>query len=308
MTANTNAPAEARAPRDPLARGIETSVAPLDGALWLVRHGFYTFTADHPATRKCTGIGRAHDPVTCDKRGKHPCVAFTRAATLDERKVREWFTPGLRNPAVSVGACAGPNGEQLLVVDSDRVGAIEDLAGARGEQWPATMRVWTAKGHHDYLWAPAALKLGNGLGALQGQFDGDVRAGNAYVIGPGALHASGVLYELDDPEQPPVLAPAWLLDALVTKPQFAARRTRWRDASRPASGRGRGLVAFVLDSRPGDRNNRLFWAACRAAEDARDGREDARGELLAAAVESGLDEREALATIRSAYQRTGATA
>ena len=102
-------------------------MTPLDGALWLVRHGFYTFTADHPATRKCTGIGRAHNPATCDKRGKHPCVAFTRAATLDERKIREWFTPGLRNPAVSVGACSGPNDAQLLVIDSDRHGAIEDL-------------------------------------------------------------------------------------------------------------------------------------------------------------------------------------
>jgi hypothetical protein len=169
------------------------------------------------------------------------------------------------------------------------------------------MRVRTAKGHHDYLWAPAALQLGNGLGALQGKFDGDVRAGNAYVIGPGALHASGVLYELDDPDQPPVMAPAWLLDALVTRPTFAARRTRWRDASPRLDGQPRsvrGLVAFVLDSRPGQRNNRLFWAACRAAEDGL----DVQDELLAAAVQAGLAEREALATIRSAYNRTGATA
>lgn len=70
----------------------------------------------------------------------------------------------------------------------------------------------------------------------------------------------------------------------------------------------RGLVAFVLDSRPGDRNNRLFWAACRAAEDAQDGREDAQDALLSAAVQAGLSEREASATIRSAYNRTGATA
>lgn len=304
MSRNTNAPAEAGAPRDHLTGVSETSVPTLDGALWLVRHGFPVFPADHPAVPRCAGLHK-----TCDgSRGKHPAVAFTRAWTLDERKVHETFARGLRNPAVSVGACSGPNGVQLLVIDSDRPGAIEDVAGARGEQWPATMRVLTAKGHHDYLWAPAALKLGNGLGALQGQFDGDVRAGNAYAIGPGALHASGVLYELDDPDRPPVHAPGWLLDALVTKPTFAARRTRWRHASRPASSGVRGLVAFVLDSRPGDRNNRLFWAACRAAEDARDGRPDARGELLAAAVESGLDEREALATIRSAYNRTGATA
>jgi hypothetical protein len=306
MSRNTNAPTEVGAPHDPLAREPQPSVAPLDGALWLIRHGFPVFPCDHPALPRCAGLHK-----TCDgSRGKHPAAAFTRAWTLDERKVHETFARGLRNPAVAVGACSGPEGARLLVVDSDRHGAIEDVASARGEQWPATMRVWTAKGHHDYLWAPAALKLGNGLGQLQGQFDGDVRAGNAYVIGPGALHASGVLYELDDAERPPTAAPGWLLQALLTKPQYAARRTHWRDASyhpSPASRSVRGLVAFVLDSRPGDRNNRLFWAACRAAEDAQDGREDARDALLDAAVRAGLDEREASATIRSAYNRTGAT-
>jgi hypothetical protein len=171
------------------------------------------------------------------------------------------------------------------------------------------MRVLTAKGHHDYLWAPAALKLGNGLGSLQGQFDGDVRAGNAYVIGPGAQHASGALYELTDPEQYPMPAPAWLLEALVTKPSFEPNRTKWWDAS-PSKGydRTRGLVAFILDSPRGTRNNRLFWAACRAAEDVRAGREDPRDALLEAAVRAGLDAREAATTIRSAYNRMGATA
>ncbi|MEU9657563.1 bifunctional DNA primase/polymerase [Streptomyces chartreusis] len=298
MSANTNAPTEVRAPHDPLARESRPSVA-LDGALWLVRHGFPVFPCDHPQLKRCAGLHK-----TCDgSRGKHPAVAFTRGWTLDERKVHETFARGLRNPAVAVGACSGPNGTRLLVVDSDRPGAIEDVASARGEQWPATMRVRTAKGHHDYLWYPDALKLGNGLGQLQGQFDGDVRAGNAYVVGPGAVHASGVLYELEADDRPPVLAPAWLLDALVTKPTFAARRTRWANASYPASSGVRGLVTFVLDSPQGTRNNRLFWAACRAAEDG----QDAEDALLSAALQAGLSEREALATIRSAYKRTGAT-
>ncbi|MFD6822486.1 bifunctional DNA primase/polymerase [Streptomyces sp. NPDC060085] len=311
MSAKTNAPAGAGAnERDQLGGGSTHSVArtePLGGALWLVRHGFPVFPCDHPEAPRCVGLHK-----TCDgSRGKHPAVAFTRAWTLDERKVHETFARGLRNPAVAVGACSGPDGSRLLVVDSDRRGAIEDVAAACGETWPATMRVWTAKGHHDYLWAPAALRLGNGLGTLQGRFDGDVRAGNAYVIAPGALHATGVLYELDDHERPPLFAPAWLLDALVTKPQYAPRRTHWQNASRgvPGQPRGvRGLAAFVLDSRPGDRNNRLFWAACRAAEDARDGGEDAQDALMDAAVRAGLSEQEAATTIRSAYKRTGVTA
>jgi hypothetical protein len=149
-------------------------------------------------------------------------VPFTREHTTDSGKVRRLLGGRLQNVGVYVGACRGPEGEQLLVVDSDRPGAIEDVAKSRGETWPATMRVRTAKGYHDYLWAPSGLKLGNGLGSLKGQFDGDVRAGNAYVIGPGSLHQSGVIYTLEDPAQPPEQAPNWLLDALTARPTASA--------------------------------------------------------------------------------------
>lgn len=274
-------------------------MTPLDGALWLIRHGFAVFPCDHPELTRCAGLHKA-----CDgSRGKHPAVAFTRGWTLDERRVHETFARGLRNPAVAVGACSGPGETRLVVVDSDRPGAIEDVASARGEQWPATMRVHTAKGHHDYLWAPAALRLGNGLGTLQGQFDGDVRAGNAYVVAPGALHASGVLYELDDPERPPVMAPSWLLRALLTKPVRPVRKP-YPQPGCPAAPRSlQGLVKFVADSVQGDRNNRLFWAACRAGEG---GIEDAHDALLGAAVQAGLDEAEARRTIASALRTVGA--
>lgn len=197
---------------------------PLDGALWLIRHGFAVFPVDHPGLQQCAGIGIGHDPATCEQRGKHPAVTFTKRHARDEELARQWF--GLaqhpRNVGVFVGATTGPAGEQLLVVDSDQPGALEDVATALGEQHTPTMRVHTAKGHHDYYWAPAHLKLGNSLGTLKGRFDGDVRAGNAYVIGPGSVHATGVIYELDDPDQPPVAAPAWLLTALTTKPAPAA--------------------------------------------------------------------------------------
>lgn len=191
---------------------------PLDGALWLVGHGFAVFPVDHPGLDQCAGIGKGHDPAVCDQRGKHPAVAYTKVHTRDADQARALLGHQLRNVGVFVGGTTGPVGEQLLVVDSDRHGALEDAAAALGEQHVPTMRVHTAKGHHDYYWAPAGLKLGNSLGLLKGRFDGDVRAGNAYVIGPGSVHATGVIYELDDPDQPPVAAPAWLLTALTTKP------------------------------------------------------------------------------------------
>ncbi|MGW7344012.1 AAA family ATPase [Streptomyces sp. NPDC054854] len=190
---------------------------PLAGALWLAEREFVVFAADHPGAERCAGIGQGHDPDTCTDRGKHPAEPFTRATLRDKPHVRRLFSGAPRNVGVYVGGCAGPNGEQLLVMDSDRPRALEDAASALGHVHAPTMRVHTAKGHHDYYWAPAEAKLGNGLGALKGRFDGDVRAGNAYVIGLGSVHATGVVYTLEDSEQPPVMAPAWLLEALQTR-------------------------------------------------------------------------------------------
>ncbi|MGY1452667.1 bifunctional DNA primase/polymerase [Streptomyces sp. SS8] len=276
----------------------------LDSALWLVRHGFSVFPADHPGAGQCTGIGRGHDPETCTDRGKHPCVPFTRVHTLDERQVHRWFDGQLRNVAVAVGACAGPGGARLLVVDSDRPGAIEDAASAFGHRHTPTMRVHTAKGAHDYYWAPAGAQLGNGLGQLRGKFDGDVRGSRGYVIGPGSVHATGTVYELADPEQPPASAPAWLVTALQPSAQQPPRGA----ASAPARGSGPllALVRVVLESPQGARNNRLYWAACRAFEHCRSGQLEPRAvasALADAATHAGLPEAEARKTITSAYRR-----
>lgn len=284
-----------------------TAGTPLTGALWLIRHGFPVFPADHPGTEQCTGIGRAHDPATCTDRGKHPCVPFTRAHTLDENQVRGSIGHELRNVGIAVGACTGPNGARLLVVDSDRPNALEDTAAAFGYPHTKTMRVTTAKGHHDYYWAPASTQLGNGLGALRGKFDGDVRSGNGYVIGPGSIHATGVIYELADPDQPPVELPAWLLTALLNPVTTPTPRAA-PPGGKHAYGDLLGLVTFVLESQKGQRNERLFWAACRAFDHAAAGRVETAAvatALAEAATRIGLSDAEARATIRSAY-RSGA--
>ncbi|WP_328488235.1 bifunctional DNA primase/polymerase [Streptomyces zaomyceticus] len=276
-------------------------MTPLDGALWLVRHGFAVFPTDHPGLERCAGVGRGHDPATCTDRGKHPCVPFTRAHTLDEDQARRSFDGKLRNIGVAIGGCAaGPDDSRLLVVDSDRPDAIEDTAAALGYRHTSTMRVTTAKGYHDYYWAPASLQLGNGLGQLRGKFDGDVRGGRGYVIGPGSVHATGVLYELADPDHPPVAAPAWLLTALQAAPERRAEVPA--QASRPASGRLGPLLRFVLESQSGERNTRLFWASCRAFEQDRAEHTSVAAALLDAATHIGLSEGEARHTITSAYR------
>lgn len=283
-----------------------TQQTSLDGALWLTSRGFAVFPADHPGLVQCAGVGRSHDAATCTDRGKHPTVAFSKVHTRDERQIFRWFDDQLRNVAIPVGACTGPGNARLLVVDSDRPGAVEDTAKALGHQHTPTMRVLTAKGTHDYYWAPSTAKLGNGLGSLRGKFDGDVRAGNAYVISIGSVHATGVIYELEDPDQPPEFAPEWLLAALqqpVPPPRTSSMPTQARDAG----GRLAGLLRFVLSAPHGERNNRLYWASCRAFECANEAEfqgRDVASALLDAATHIGLTEGEARQTISSAY-RTG---
>ncbi|MFI5803003.1 bifunctional DNA primase/polymerase [Streptomyces sp. NPDC051561] len=202
----------------------------------------------------------------------------------------------------STGRCGtSESRSEPAVLDSDRHGAVEDAAAALGHVWATTMRVLTAKGYHDYLWAPASLKLGNGLGQLRGKFDGDVRAGNAYVIAPGSVHATGALYELVDQDQPPASAPAWLLNALTG----AVPRPRPQNVERAQTGRGKnlvGLVRFVLESQSGERNSRLFWASCRAFEAGTAADSNVASALLDAAVHTGLSDAEARQTITSAYR------
>ncbi|MET9973869.1 bifunctional DNA primase/polymerase [Streptomyces microflavus] len=311
---NTNAPAGTGANvEDQLSGGSSDTVAEicaaLEGALWLVRHGFPVFPTDHPGLEHCAGIGRGHDATACTDRGKHPCVPFTRAFTLDEEQVHRTYGERLRNVGVAVGAVVGPEETRLLVVDSDRPGALEDAAGSFGYRHTPTMRVTTAKGYHDYYWSPGSLQLGNKLGALRGRFDGDVRGPRGYVIGPGSVHATGVMYELVDPEQPPVPAPAWLLTALQAPADPAVSRPATAPL-REGGGALTGLVRAVLNARPGNRNSCLYWAACRAFEQAAKAHLDVRAvatALVGAAAHAGLTEAEARSTVASAYRSTGGT-
>lgn len=77
--------------------------------------------------------------------------------------------------------------------------------------------------------------------------------------------------------------------------------------AQPAGGRGgnlTGIVRTLLEAQEGSRNECLMWAACRAAEAVRDGLTDANAAtatLIEAAVEIGLPEGEARATIRSGF-------
>lgn len=276
--------------------------------LWQ-RHNFHMFPTDHPGNPECVGAHRADSP--CDgTRGKHPCGKWSRDATNDPARLRAMFARGPRNIGVACKASG------LLVVDEDRPGAFREYADSIGQVLEDTFTVTTAKGCHRYYRQPEGVELGNGVGALKGRGI-DVRGARGhggYVIGPGSVHETGLVYMPVDMDAPILPAPAWLVDALQATPARMSGSSDFPDPGkslvRVRGGRPykvlTGLVQNVLDSTPGvDRNNRLFWAACRMYEHADRGlfpAESGRAALLEAARRVGLADGEAERTLDSALR------
>lgn len=257
--------------------------------------------------------------------GKEPRegLSWPQVATADlARLARATWRPG-----ENYGIAAKPSG--LVVVDLDRpkpgyelpaawrdepgivdgsdvFAALAERAGCTG--WPSTYTVATPSGgRHLYYLAPEGRPIGNKpLGPLI-----DVRGGGdsngGYVVGPGSV-LNGRAYEVIDDEGPEPL-PEWIAD-LLDPPT-----TVGRPIPHPGTGtaRGRqvtarldGLIATVLEARPGQRNNTLHWAACRAADMIADGQltEDQAHDCLGrAAACTGLDAGEAWRTIASAMRQ-----
>jgi hypothetical protein len=221
----------------------------MESALALARLDAYVFPVDHPELPHCAGIGRDHDPQTCRERGKHPAVKFTERSTTDPQVIAAWFAGSTYN----VGVHCGPSG--LLVVDEDHPGEFQRFADERGRAIPPTFTVSTGKGAHFYF-RTNGQAYGNAEGAF-GSYDINIPAGNAYVVAPSSLHASGVRYAVTDP-LPPAPLPSWIADALgqrgPTEPPRGQGEPRGLDAV-PAVIRG------PRDDSGGERHNVLMQYA-----------------------------------------------
>lgn len=259
-------------------------------ALDLADRGLAVFPVDHPSLPEC--VGRHIRGRTCDGgRGKHPVPrSWPAASTRDPRLVAAAFSGGPRN----IGVDAGKSG--LLVLDEDAHGEMARLCGDHTADPPDTLTVTTGKGAHWYFQQPAEA-LGNGKAGIR-TYNIDVRGAGGYVVGPGSLHQTGRRYEIHNPA-PVAPLPGWLLALLRPVHDPAQRR-----APGPVTIRGVGaLLQVVLDAAAGERNNRLFWTACRIYERVRDGQladSQAEAMLVDTANAVHLPPVEALATIRSA--------
>jgi hypothetical protein len=225
-------------------------------------------------------------------------------ASTDPARIRELFAAAPR--ATGYGIACGLPPHHLIGIDldvrsdTDSSVALRELALRHLFTIPATVVVLTPSGgRHLWLSGPPDAVVPNSAGRLAPGID--VRGAGGYLVGPGSRTDHGVYTTAPGTAHlPPATCPPALLRLLLPPPR--APRTPASGTVTPTRGHGQGLVQFVLAAHEGQRNTRLFWAACRAYED---GIGPALVDsLVDAALNTGLTEHEARATIASAARMT----
>ncbi|MET9562274.1 MULTISPECIES: bifunctional DNA primase/polymerase [Streptomyces] len=242
---------------------------------------------DDPAAPPCHG--------ECDRFGHGVYDAST-----DPRRIRALFAAAPW--ATGYGIACGLDPHHLIGIDldtksgTDSSAALRELALRHLFTIPETVVVLTPSGgRHLWLSGPPDVVVPNSASRLAPGID--IRGAGGYLVGPGSRTEHGVYSTAPGTAQlPPAPCPTSLLRLLTPPP-----RTHPTTAATPSQ-QGQGLVQFVLAAHEGQRNTRLFWAACRAYENGFG--PQLTEALVDAAVRTGLTEREARSTITSASRMT----
>ncbi|WUD74602.1 bifunctional DNA primase/polymerase [Streptomyces sp. NBC_00510] len=280
----------------------------LDNALQAAaRHGFEVLPL---GLTKLPAIKSPHDKGHgCKGECGQPGHGW-RDASNDPERIRALFTAAPH--ATGYGIACGRPPHYLIGLDLDRdaekdvdgVWELRRLAAQRHIAIPRTVIIRTPRGGYHAWWTgPSDVKVPNRAGHMAPGVD--VRGEGGYLVGPGSRSVRGIYTLASDPNDIVIAPIPEQLLQLMVRPKRQPQQGTFRQPSGPVSGGSAlvGLVRLVLDAQEGQRNSRLYWAACKAFEHAAAGRVDADAAeraLVRAAVEVGLPENEAQGTVASA--------
>jgi hypothetical protein len=184
-------------------------------------------------------------------------------------QVRRWEQSWPRsNWAIVTGAVSG-----IVVLDID---SEEGEHEAQKRGLPATVSVSTSKGRHLYFRHP-----GQQVGIWAKKIPGcDFRGDGGYVMAPGSIHPSGVIYQWIDSIEDVELAdmPAWLLEACLSAEKgssivYPATTTNGHTNGHSAAGNSRYVqrafeaeIDVLSNTAHGSRNAQLFKTTARLYE------------------------------------------
>jgi hypothetical protein len=221
-------------------------------------------------------------------------------ATDDDEQLAAWDKA---YPRANVGlACGDVSG--VIVVDFDPRNGSENtvkMFASRKQQFPATVevRTWSGGTHLYYRWEPeiknSKSKLGPGI---------DIKTTGGYVVAPPSKvrqdGKEGVYRWVQSPLGPELpRLPRWAVEALKPRPEKLVIHQKTNHTGDLAP-----ILKYIEGAPEGQRNNILYWGACRAAEE---GVLDSnmRSAMVVAAVNTGLPRLDAEKTVASALRRTG---
>jgi hypothetical protein len=238
--------------------------------------------------------GRGWPVFPCKPGSKQPATPHGfKDATTDPGRIRAWWQ---RHPHANLAIATGAPGPDVLDVDQhgpagNGYAALNQINRA-GLLNGASAIVATPSGGLHLYYAGS----NQPSGSLRARHL-DFKATGGYVLAPPSV-VSGKPYRLVGQHT----RPGSLEWQAVTSLLEPSKRQPGRSvAGRP--GDLDYLVAWVERLQEGNRNAGLFWAACRAVET---GHEQRLRDLAAAAIRTGLDQREIARTIDAQQSATAA--
>ncbi|MGJ0203372.1 bifunctional DNA primase/polymerase [Leucobacter sp. gxy201] len=233
--------------------------------------------------------------------GKIPRTAHgVKDATADPAHVARWWAGGA---SWNIGARV-PGHLVVLDLDPRNGGTLALLEQANGGPLPDTLTALSGRGdggRHLYFRHPGGRLTARGLPAGI-----DVKTETGYCVLPPSIHPETGHPYVWASMSPPAALPTPLL-TLVRLPEpkptparFATARGEGGDAEARLRRRAGHLAEHVAAAAEGQRNARLYWAACTAHREGYP--PDTFDMLERAAVHAGLSEHEARGTVLSAHR------